>query len=177
MDALYWRVGIVTPNKFEAHLIWGILRDAGVRSIVLVQDNTVATRTLDGAKANLVFCSVQGAPHDCFDWIKLFRRDHVCSTRKAPVVMLSGAMTASLVLQCKNAGANALIGQPVSAATLLGVVRKVMAKPRPWVECPSYVGPCRRAGILTAGNGQHRRRSDGGANTDGFEAYRSGLKV
>src|SRR5690349_22466935 len=55
---------------------------------------------------------------------------------------------------------NAAIGMPVSNATMLTTIRKVIANPRPFVEEEGYIGPCRRAGIVSAGRGSGRRRTD-----------------
>jgi hypothetical protein len=36
----------------------------------------------------------------------------------------------------------------------------VLATPRPFIDAAGYVGPCRRAGIVTAGPAQRRRKVD-----------------
>jgi hypothetical protein len=62
--------------------------------------------------------------------------------------------------QCRHAGANALIGKPLSAKVLNATINKVLTHPRPFVEADGYVGPCRRAGIVTAGAPKKRRKAD-----------------
>lgn len=71
--------------------------------------------------------------------------------RKAPVFVISSTLTLALAESFRHAGANAIIGKPISTAAQLNTMRKVLANPRPFIEGANYVGPCRRAGIVTAG--------------------------
>jgi hypothetical protein len=67
--------------------------------------------------------------------------------------------------ECRHAGANALIGKPISAKVLLATINKVLSKPREFIDAEGYVGPCRRAGIVTAGAPRKRRKADDSATT------------
>ena len=67
-------------------------------------------------------------------------------------------MTASLVQQLRMAGVNAAIGLPLSKASLIHTVQRVLAKPRPFIEVETYTGPCRRAGIISVNAVENRRR-------------------
>ena len=49
---------------------------------------------------------------------------------------------------------------PAVAPARFFTINKVLAKPRPFVDSDVYVGPCRRAGIVSAGTGKYRRKSD-----------------
>jgi hypothetical protein len=67
--------------------------------------------------------------------------------------------------ECRHAGANALIGKPLSAKVLTTTITKVLANPRPFIDAEGYVGPCRRAGIVTAGAPKKRRKVDSESQT------------
>lgn len=157
MEVRNWRVAHVTANKLEEQIISSVMRGAGVASVKVIRDNSIGFETL--ADANLVILSTDAAPLDCFEWVKALRRTQF-SVRKLPVFLVSGALTLALVEKSKHAGANAIIGQPASTAAILNVITKVLGKPRPFIEAAGYVGPCRRAGIATAGAGARRRKAD-----------------
>ncbi|NJM35956.1 MAG: hypothetical protein HC850_16135 [Rhodomicrobium sp.] len=53
---------------------------------------------------------------------------------------------------------------PISGGVIINTVKKVLARPRPFIDEAGYVGPCRRAGIVIAGVGSRRRRSDTSSN-------------
>jgi CheY-like chemotaxis protein len=157
MEVRDWRVAIITANKLEEQIISSVLRGAGAASLRVIRDNSAGFETF--GDANLLILSENAAPLDCFEWVWLLRRIPY-SARKLPVFMVSGALTVASIEKCKNAGANAIIGQPVSAAAILNVIKKVLNKPRPFIEADGYAGPCRRAGIAVAGAGAHRRKAD-----------------
>ena len=157
MEGRDWGGAIITANKLEEQIVSSVLRGAGAASIRVIRDNSTGFEAL--VDANMLILSENAAPLDCFEWVKSLRR-FPFSARKLPVFMVSGALTLVLVEKCKNAGANAIIGQPVSAATILNVIKKVLNKPRPFIEADGYAGPCRRAGIAVAGAGAHRRKAD-----------------
>ena len=51
----------------------------------------------------------------------------------------SGAFSLAMAEQCRHAGANALIGKPISAKVLLATITKVLSKPREFE--PERLGP------------------------------------
>lgn len=160
MEICRWSVQLVTPNRFEGRLMLDLLLAAGVALARFVADSDLAIRQLARAQANVLIAALDAAPMDGLTWVRTLRRTLDCPARKAPVLLLARSLTPSVAEACRLAGANAVIGIPVSSATLINTVRKVLAKPRPFIEEAGYVGPCRRAGIVTAGAGSRRRRSD-----------------
>lgn len=162
MELRDWKPAVVTPSKFEAQLLADVLRNAGVANICVFTDAALAWEGLHASRGNLLFVGVDGAS-DPQGWVRQLRRATGHPMRKAPVFMISAALTMTLAESFRHAGANAIIGKPISTAALLNTIRKVLANPRPFIEGANYVGPCRRAGIVTAGTGKHRRQSDAAA--------------
>lgn len=161
MDMRDWKPVIVAPNKFEARLLVDLLRNAGVPDACVFSDPQMA---LDGAsmsRANMLFLTEDG--ERSLEWVRQLRRANAHPLRKAPVFVVSAALTLALAERCRIAGVNAIIGKPISSASLMNTIKKVLAKPRPFVESASYVGPCRRAGIVTAGVVERRRSNDVGS--------------
>lgn len=159
MDVHHWKPALVMSNRFEAQIMVDLLRNAGVPKISVLADLGYALVEAISCRANILIVAIDGAS-DSLEWVRELRRDTSHPSRKAPVFMISSALTLGLAERCRQAGANAIIGKPVSTATLLNTIKKVLAKPRPFVEGANYVGPCRRAGIVTAGAGARRRKAD-----------------
>ncbi|MGD9980106.1 MAG: response regulator [Hyphomonadaceae bacterium] len=160
-----WTVCVVEPNKFEAQIIVDLLRNAGVDKVKTVADQAAALELLETYNANVVIAAFEMAPLDGAAWTRLYRRNHKLPGRKQAIFVTSGAFSLAMAEQCRHAGANALIGKPISAKVLTATITKVLSKPREFIDAEGYVGPCRRAGIVTAGAPKQRRKADasGGA--------------
>lgn len=160
MNVKNWSVCLIEPNKFERQIFVDLLRNAGVEKIKAFADSDEAMETLELFSATIIIGAVEMTPTDGATWTRVFRRNTNAANRKAPVFLTSRAFLRSTAEECRHAGANALIGKPVSGKVLIATITKVLANPRPFVDAPGYVGPCRRAGIVTAGTGSRRRKSD-----------------
>lgn len=155
-----WNICLVEANKFEAQIMVDLLRYAGCERVKVVADSASALDALEVVAANIIIASVESQPIDGITWTKTFRRSHKVVNRKAAIFLTSHAFSRSMAEECRHAGVNALIGKPVSGKILMATLTKVMTNPREFVDAAGYVGPCRRAGIVTAGTTQKRRKID-----------------
>jgi CheY-like chemotaxis protein len=160
MNPSAWTVCVIEPNKFEREIIIDLLRKAGARNVKAFADGDSAVQALEEFAANVVISSFEQTPLDGAAWTAAFRRNHRLANRTAAIFVTSGAFSRAMAEQCRHAGANALIGKPLSAKVLTATINKVLAHPRPFVEAAGYIGPCRRAGIVTAGAPKKRREAD-----------------
>lgn len=163
MNVKNWTVCVIEPNKFEAQIILDLLRNAGVEKVKVVADQNAAFDLLEVYNANVVIASFEMAPLDGAAWTRLYRRNRKLPGRKQAIFITSGAFSLAMAEQCRHAGANALIGKPISAKVLIATITKVLSKPREFIDADGYVGPCRRAGIVTAGAPKQRRKADDSA--------------
>ncbi|NWG54965.1 MAG: hypothetical protein HXY28_14735 [Hydrogenophilaceae bacterium] len=160
MDATHWSVAIITPHRYDAQLIADLLRNANVPRPRIFADGEAALAYAAQTAVDVLITALDAKPNDGLAWVMALRRSRASRSRQAAVFLLTRTLTPSVAEACRRAGANAVIGLPVSGSTLMGTITKVLAKPRPFVEADGYVGPCRRAGIVTAGAGSRRRRTD-----------------
>ncbi len=160
MNVKSWAVCLIEPNKFEAQIIIDLLRNAGVDKVKSFSNAEAALDALELFAANIVIVSYELAVGNAAVWTRGFRRNTRMCNRKAAVFVTSGAFSRMMAEECRHAGANALIGKPISGKVLLATINKVLTNPRPFIEAEGYVGPCRRAGIVTAGAPKRRRKAD-----------------
>jgi DNA-binding response OmpR family regulator len=161
MDIRAWKVAIITANRFEENILADLLRYGEVRDVRALRDCATTLSDLDRFAANIIIIAIDKGPFDGLEWVRQLRRAQHSPARKASVFVITDALTMTIAEKCRHAGANAVIGKPLSGAVLMNTIKKVLAKPRPFVEGQEYVGPCRRAGIVTAGPGKFRRQADG----------------
>jgi CheY-like chemotaxis protein len=162
MNVKGWTVCIIEPNKFEGQIMVDLLRNAGADKVKMFASQDDALAVMETYNANVVIASFEMSPLDGAAWTRLYRRNRKLPGRKAAIFITSGAFSRSMAEECRHAGANALIGKPVSGKVLLATINKVLTAPREFIDAEGYVGPCRRAGIVTAGAPKKRRQSDDG---------------
>lgn len=160
MDVKHWTVCLIEPNKFEAQIIVDLLRSAGVVKIKSFARSDDALEVLEVYNANVIIASHEMGESDGAAWTRTFRRNGELVCRKAAIFVTASAFSREMAEDYRHAGANALIGKPVSGKVLLAIINKVLKKPRTFVEAEGYVGPCRRAGIVMAGAPRKRRHAD-----------------
>lgn len=160
MNVKGWTVCIIEPNKFEAQIMLDLLRNAGVDKVKVVADQASASDLLEVYNANVVIASFEMAPLDGAAWTRAYRRNRKLPGRKQAIFITSGAFSRAMAEECRHAGANALIGKPISGKVLTATINKVLTQPREFIDGAGYVGPCRRAGIVTAGAPRKRRKAD-----------------
>lgn len=160
MNVKDWTVCLVEPNRFEGQIILDLLRNAGVDKHKVLLDPMTAMDALETFNANIVIAAFEMGTLDGAAWTRQFRRNRKLANRKAAVFVTSGAFSRAMAEECRHAGANALIGKPISGKVLIATINKVLGAPRPFIDAEGYVGPCRRAGIVTAGAPKRRRKAD-----------------
>jgi CheY-like chemotaxis protein len=164
MNPKTWAVCLIEPNKFERQIVLDLLRNAGVEKFKAVATGEEAVEVLELYGANIIITSFElAAGCDGAAWTRGFRRNHKLANRRAAVFVTSSAFSRTMAEECRHAGCNALIGKPISGKVLTATINKVLTNPRPFIDAPGYVGPCRRAGIVTAGAPSKRRRADAAA--------------
>ena len=126
MNEKLWSVCVIEPNKYEAQIVQDMLWNAGVLNIRVFTDAALAMDALEGFNANIVLTTFELGKQDAATWTRAFRRNQRATNRKAAVFILSGSFSRSLAETCRHAGANALIGKPISNKALLETIKKVL---------------------------------------------------
>lgn len=160
MDVRAWTVCVIEPNKYEGQIILDLLRNFGCDKVKVFTSAEDALDVLEVYNANIVIASFEMTGVDGATWTRAFRRNRKLANRRAAVFITSGAFSLAMAEECRHAGANALIGKPISNKVLITTIKKVVEKPREFIDAEGYVGPCRRAGIVTAGAPKKRRKAD-----------------
>jgi CheY-like chemotaxis protein len=157
MNVKDWTVCVIEPNKFEGQIILDLLRNAGVDKVKVFTTPEHAIDTLEVYNANIVIASFEMAPLDGAAWTRAYRRNHKLPGRKQAIFITSGAFSLAMAEKCRHA----------AAKVLTATINKVLSQPREFIDAEGYVGPCRRAGIVTAGAPKKRRKVD---DSDGASA-------
>ena len=77
-----------------------------------------------------------------------------------PIIGYTADITPELLRSARDAGINELMTRPFSSGVLIKKMGLALHTVRPFVRCPTYVGPCRRRKALVPYIGLRRRQDD-----------------
>ncbi len=95
------------------------------------------------------------------------RRDSNSVHRFTPIIMISGYGNIEKVFEARDMGVSEYIIKPITAGRVYDHICNIIERPRDFVACPTFNGPCRRRRANSSyGGGEERRKitqvNDGG---------------
>jgi CheY-like chemotaxis protein len=136
------------------------LRPSGLDRCKAFNDADDAILVLARERIDFVFVDCELMPAGGPAFVRAVRCDTKSRSREQILILLAKTLTKTSAQSARDAGANAIIGLPLSNATVIKTLEKIVAHPRPFLEGANYTGPCRRAGIITTPSNPSRRRTD-----------------
>lgn len=154
------RVLIADPQPASARILSEILRDL-VRSHVWVAQTTErALKIAETCDPQLIVVELADEKVDGLAFTKKLRRS-TWTCRQAPVIVMTGAATAPMILAARDSGAHEFLRKPFSMKDLVRRLEAVTLRDRDWVEGVGYIGPDRRRFNSGDYAGPLKRRTDG----------------
>ncbi|MFI4935850.1 MAG: two-component system response regulator [Caulobacterales bacterium] len=152
------RVLIVDPQTAASKLLSDLLRDVCRCQIWVAPDAQRGLVIAQRIDPHIIFVEqCEGLDGAAFTR-SLRRSDFRC--RKAPVIMVTVAATASAILGARDSGVHEFLRKPYTIRDLMRRLEAVSLRPRDWVEGVGYVGPDRRRFNSGDYEGALKRRVD-----------------
>jgi DNA-binding response OmpR family regulator len=145
------------------------LRGMGARSIHLAADETQMFEGFAAMDTSAVLVYVDGPENDAgIDMIRFLRTSERSPNVRMPIVAASPRRDLATVNAVINAGGSEYVLFPASGDALLKKITAARTSTRPFIEHPSYVGPCRRRREDKSYAGPERRAAaaDASVKTD-----------
>lgn len=158
-----WSALVVEPEKARATLLQDLLRNLDCSEIAVVRDAEAALSHLELRTPRIVLCAGRMAALDGFEFTRRLRRSTTTRDCAVSVVLTISGLDRSDVISALNAGADSMLPFPMSATHLRQLLTALDTQKRPFVRAATYVGPCRRRGLVTADGETQRRLEDFGA--------------
>jgi CheY-like chemotaxis protein len=137
-----------------------IVRGFGIRHITTFTTATAARTALTSATYDLIIADPAVEGEEGISLLRWLRRQDRNANRFAPIILISGHATPTLVRRSRDCGANFFVAKPLTAATLLERILWVSRDKRPYVEVGDYLGPDRRFKSEGPPEGLGRRGAD-----------------
>ena len=113
------RVLVVDDNQNMRRLVTSILDGVGIKNVQTCSTAMEAFAELISFPADLIICDWNMAPVDGVTFIRMVRTSGDSPNKNVPIIMLTGYPDRELVIEARDAGANAFLVKPVSPKSLL----------------------------------------------------------
>jgi PleD family two-component response regulator len=134
---------IVDGSEFMRSLIKRGVK-AHAREIREAANGAEALKIMEKYLPDVVLVDWEMEPVDGLEFVKRVRDPKQSPDSFARIIMVSSVAERQRVLAAWSAGIDEFLVKPVSAADLIGRIRKVIESPRPFIRVESYCGPDRR---------------------------------
>ena len=158
-----WIALVVEPERAKAALLQDLLRTLECSEIIVVRDAETALQHLELRNPRIVLCAGRMPGMDGFEFCRRLRRATNVRNPEVSVVLTIGGPDRNDVITALNAGADSMLPFPMSLTQLRQMLSALDTQKRPFVRAATYVGPCRRRGLVQGDGEVSRRLEDFGA--------------
>ena len=155
-----WSALVIEPDRARASMLFDLLRDLGCADTLVVRDMEGALAQLEYRAPRIILCAARGGV-DGFEFARRFRRAANVRNPEVSTVLTFPGVDRNDILSALNAGADAILSFPMSRTQLATMLNLLDTQKRAFVRSATYVGPCRRRGLVSDDSG--RRLEDFGA--------------
>jgi CheY-like chemotaxis protein len=138
------RILLVDNEQNMRKVIRSLLLYIGVRDVYEVGDGAAGLEAIQSLNPDIVLLDWEMPMLNGREFLKMVRSPGLFSNPDIPIVMLSGRVERSRVIEAMQLGVNEYLRKPVSAKTLLERIVTIRTKPRPMVRRGQYYGPAPR---------------------------------
>lgn len=110
---------VVDDDQNMRKLVANILDGVGIKNVQTCSTAMEAFAELISFPADLIICDCNMAPVDGVTFIRMVRTSGDSPNKDVPIIMLTGHPERELVIEARDAGANAFLAKPVSPKSLL----------------------------------------------------------
>ncbi len=160
IDDLKHVTALVAPendaDEHQLRSVLGLAKLAAVRFVRRPDALLAEARALEPDLLIMGF-ALEGQP--TIDTLRAIRRGETSVNPYSPVVIARSKASRKAVSLALNGGAHEFLALPTSVATLSRLLYRAIFAGRPFVNTPTYIGPCRRRRPDPAYEGPERRRA------------------
>ncbi|HUO21637.1 MAG TPA: response regulator [Caulobacteraceae bacterium] len=158
------KVLLADDNAHLRAIVAAILSGIGVPRVQECSDGAQALDCLRRGPIDVAIVDFHMAPVDGVEFTHLVRNSPDSVNPELPIIMLTGYAERARVCEARDAGVTEFIVKPVAARAVYDRLNAVVFRPRPFIKCESYHGPCRRRRQDPGFQGPFRRSTDARAS-------------
>lgn len=156
---------VVEDDDTTRRLSLEVFRTAGFLKLSFARSIDEALDTMKSQRPDIILLSWGLGDEDGLDLTRQIRYSQLngdtrIKNHDIPIILMSSRRRLYDVQTARNAGITEFIVKPFSATSLMKAVASALTRPRPFVVCDAYVGPCRRRRQSELYSGKLRRSDD-----------------
>lgn len=144
------KILIVDDEPYMRKVIRSLLLFVGVKKIHEACDGADGLEAINKVMPDIVILDWEMPMLNGPEFVRIVRSPTTFAHSDVPIIMLTGHVERSRVVEAILLGVNEYICKPVAAKTLLDRIVSIRTKPRPTVQLGSYYGPAPRALVTDA---------------------------
>jgi CheY-like chemotaxis protein len=158
LDLSELRVIVIDDNEFATILMKRLLGVMRVTQVTSCLDSVAADNAIRQSKADLAIVDIEMPGRGGLEVVHDIRHGHVGVPKDMCILVASAHVDLEHVERARNEGANWVVAKPLSFRALYDGIARAILDDRPFVDSPSYVGPCRRVNDVPLANPAADRR-------------------
>jgi CheY-like chemotaxis protein len=153
-------LAIIDDNAHTRGMTAESLRLIGAAELICLRSVTDAVEQFRSRAPRAIICEMDLPDIDGITFTRRLREGRMGVHRGTPVILMSRSNTAREVEKARMAGVDEFIARPFSPKTLGDHVEVALSQERPFIDVPSYLGPCPRRRTDLEYSGALRRTND-----------------
>lgn len=150
---------VVDDHRFMQQVMRMMLNGLGVRSVSAALTVDAGLRLLSSQSFDIVIADYLMGTQTGAEFTRLARAPHFSGDRFVPIIACTADTTPRTIRELRDAGADEILGKPVSPRSVYNKIAAVTNARRQFVTAPNFFGPDRRRRALPV-QGEERRASD-----------------
>jgi CheY-like chemotaxis protein len=148
---------VLDDHRFQQQVIRMILLGLGVQNVVAAKDVDEALRLMADQRFDLVIADYRLGGKSGAEFTRLVRGAHEGSDRFIPIIACTADTMPDVIKELRDAGADEILGKPVSPQSVCAKIDAVMNARRRFVSSSDFFGPDRRRQARGPASGVERR--------------------
>jgi DNA-binding response OmpR family regulator len=154
------RIAVVDANRHMRGMICDVLRNAGFMDTLQAANSDELLQLVEQSRPRIVVMPAAFPDLSGLAFTRRIRNGYNFVPRELSIILTTDAPTKSFLEATREIGVDEVVVLPFTTQSLLARIRSVIERPRPFVDCAVYVGPCRRRRMLQDYKGPKRRMED-----------------
>jgi CheY-like chemotaxis protein len=148
---------VLDDNRFQQQVLRMLLIGLGVKDVAAAKDVDEALQILGEQKFDLVIADYRLGGKSGADFTRLVRGARGVGDRFIPIIACTSDTMPEVIRELRDAGADEILGKPVSSQALAAKIDSVINARRRFVSSSNFFGPDRRRQSRGPAAGVERR--------------------
>jgi len=151
---------IADSDPHSRNLLAEVLRAAGFFMITTCRDGEELLALTAELQPSIVITASRIPGLSGLEYTRMIRSGFREVSRQTSIIVMTDTPTKAFLDAAQQSGVDEMLARPFSSHAVMLRVKSVIDRPREFIDCAVYVGPCRRRRMIDSYNGPMRRFVD-----------------